>query len=71
MAGNQPSQPPKSSGASDGWLIVSYLFAGMLVWGGIGWIVDRWLDTGGLAVGIGAIVGMAGAIYLVMRRFSP
>ena len=32
---------------------VSYLIGGMLVWGGIGWLVDHWLGTKGIAMGIG------------------
>lgn len=71
MAGDQPPKPPQPLGASDGWLAVGYLLAGMAVWGGIGWLVDRWLDTGGIATAVGAIIGMIGGIYLVFRRFSP
>jgi len=71
MAGDQPSQPPKPSGASDGWLAVGYMLAGILVWGGIGLLVDRWFDTGGIAAAVGSIIGVIGGIYLVMRRFSP
>ena len=42
----------------------------MLVWGFIGWLVDRWLDTGGVATAIGVVLGAAGGIYLVVRRLG-
>jgi F0F1-type ATP synthase assembly protein I len=42
----------------------------MAVWGFIGWLVDRWLHTGGIATGIGVVLGMAGGIYLVVRRLG-
>jgi F0F1-type ATP synthase assembly protein I len=42
----------------------------MAVWGFIGWLVDQWLDTGGVVTGIGIVLGMAGGIYLVVRRLG-
>jgi hypothetical protein len=42
----------------------------MLVWGLVGWLVDRWLDWGGIATGIGVVLGMAGGVYLVARRLG-
>jgi ATP synthase protein I len=75
MAGDPPpkrSDDPfrEPSGAGQGWTALSYLIGGMAVWGLIGWLVDRWLDTGGLATGIGVVVGAAGGIYLVVRRLG-
>jgi len=49
---------------------VSYLIGGMAVWGFAGWLVDRWLHTGGIATAIGCVLGMAGGIYLVVRKLS-
>jgi ATP synthase protein I len=75
MAGDQT---PQSAGRSDdrpseagqGWTALAYLIAGMAVWGFIGWLVDQWLDTGGVATGIGVVLGMAGGIFLVIRRLG-
>jgi len=71
MTGGQPSQPPTSSGGNDGWIVVGYLLSGILVWSGVGWLIDRWLHLNGIPIAIGAILGAVGGIYLVMRRFSP
>src|SRR3954470_5900942 len=60
--------PPPDSGM--GMTAVSYLIAGMLVWGGIGWLVDHWVGTRGIFVGIGAVVGAAGGVYLIVRRLG-
>ena len=77
MAGQQPpseprkddTPPPPDSGS--GMAAVSYLIGGMVVWGGVGWLVDHyWLDTGGLAMGFGAVVGGAAGVYLIARRFG-
>lgn len=63
-----PGDPPP--GAGQGWTALAYLIAGMAVWGFVGWLVDQWLGTRGVATGIGAVVGAAGGIYLVVRRLG-
>lgn len=45
------------------------LLSGLLVWGGIGWLVDRWLGTG-FALPTGMILGMIGSFYLIYKRFG-
>jgi F0F1-type ATP synthase assembly protein I len=66
---SDPREPrePSGRGADVVWSIIGTLVAGVLAWGGIGWLLDRWLGTEFL-VAIGVIVGMAGAFYLIMRR---
>ncbi|MBB4746873.1 AtpZ/AtpI family protein [Actinoplanes lobatus] len=50
---------------------VSYLIAGILVWGGIGWLVDHYVfETEGIFAGIGAVLGVAGGVYLIVRRLG-
>lgn len=51
-------------------MAIGYLITGITVWGFIGWLVDKWLDTGGIAIGIGSVVGAAGGIYLIVRRLG-
>jgi F0F1-type ATP synthase assembly protein I len=60
-------QPSGFSGANEGWAVVGTLFAGVVVWGGIGWLIDLWLDTT-FVKAIGVLVGLAAAIYLVVVR---
>lgn len=45
------------------------LLSGLLVWGGIGWLVDRWLGTV-LAFPVGTVLGMIGSFYLIHKRFG-
>ncbi|HEX6498234.1 MAG TPA: hypothetical protein VF054_04290 [Micromonosporaceae bacterium] len=70
MAGERPPKDSWSSGINTGWAVVGYLIAGMAVWGFLGWLVDRWLHLGGIGMGIGVVLGAAGAIYLIVRRFG-
>ncbi len=68
---SEPEPPrdrePSGRGADVVWSIIGTLVAGVLAWGGIGWVLDRWLGTRYL-VAVGIIVGMAGAFYLIIKR---
>jgi ATP synthase protein I len=76
MAGQQPPQAPRKSDPSQppnsgqGMTVLSYLIAGIVFWGGVGWLVDRWLGSDGIAAGIGAVVGAGAGVYLVVRRLG-
>lgn len=70
MADKQPPQRPPA-GENAGWAALSTLISGIAVWGGVGALVDWWLDVPkhiGLMVGM--IVGMVLALYLVVKRFG-
>ena len=41
----------------------------MAVWGGAGWLLDRWWDIT-VFFPVGIIFGMAVAIYLVVKRYG-
>jgi ATP synthase protein I len=74
MAGKP--QPPRrsdkdaASGANAGWAAVAYLLGGMAVWGGVGWLVDRWLGLDGIATAIGCVLGVAGGVYLTVKKLG-
>jgi ATP synthase protein I len=76
MTGQEPpdksrgddGQPPPDTGM--GMTAVTYLLAGMLVWGGIGWLVDHWVGTKGIFAGIGAVIGAGAGVYLIVRRLG-
>lgn len=61
------SRPPEGPG--DAYVIIAYLLSGMVVWGGAGWLLDRWLDTGFFTL-IGLVIGAAAAVYLVYVRYG-
>jgi ATP synthase protein I len=74
MAGDRSPRRPRDEGpppgANQAWAAISYLIGGIVVWGFVGWLVDRWLDTGGIATAIGAVVGAAGGVILIARRLG-
>jgi F0F1-type ATP synthase assembly protein I len=69
MSEPRPPREPSGRGADVVWSIIGTLVAGVLAWGGIGWLLDRWLGTRFL-VAVGIIIGMAGAFYLIIKRYG-
>jgi F0F1-type ATP synthase assembly protein I len=75
--GDEDAFPGTPEGASetppvrevDAWAVISYLLSGVILYGGIGWLLDAWLGTRGL-VGVGIVLGAAGGIWLVWLRYS-
>jgi ATP synthase protein I len=62
--------PPDTSNENPGWTIFSYLLAGMILYGGIGWVIGRWVVHSALAFPLGMVAGLALAIVLVILRYG-
>jgi F0F1-type ATP synthase assembly protein I len=58
------------AGSNVAWSVLGTLLAGPLVWGGIGYLVDRLIGTEPLLLVIGILVGAAGAFYLVYVKYG-
>jgi ATP synthase protein I len=63
--GPDPSAPREGTG----WSIVSYLVGGMLLYGGIGWLVARWTHIVALT-GVGIVLGIGLSLALILFRFA-
>ena len=61
--------PEEPRGPTDGWQVVSYMLGGMALYGGIGWLIGRWTHLPVL-LPIGMILGLAGAVALIIFRVS-
>ena len=68
----RPEKPVDSqpSGADVGWGITGTMLSGIIVWGGAGLALDRWLDTRFFVL-IGVLLGLGVAIYLVVVKYAP
>jgi hypothetical protein len=62
--------PAGSGGRSDGWAAFSYLLSGMIVYGGIGWVLGHWVIHSALIFPLGMVLGLALATVLVVFRFG-
>ena len=52
------------------WSALGSLLAGPIVWGGVGYLLDRVLGTGRVLTAIGVVVGSMAAFYIVYVRFG-
>ena len=46
------------------------MLSGIIVWGGVGLALDRWLGTQCLAL-VGMLLGLGVAIYLIVIKYAP
>jgi len=67
--GGSAKGPEEPRGPTDGWQVVSYMLGGMLLYGGIGWLVGRWTHLPVLFP-VGMIAGLARAVALIIFRVS-
>jgi ATP synthase protein I len=65
----QPPPEKRPFREVDPWAVVSHLLAGVILYGGIGWLIDAWLGTRGF-VGVGIVMGAAAGVWLVWLRYS-
>jgi len=57
------------AGMDQGMRVLSYLIAGVLVYGGLGWLGDHALGTSFL-LPIGIVLGAASGCYVIIRRYG-
>ncbi|MFV0427982.1 MAG: hypothetical protein ACK5KO_00920 [Arachnia sp.] len=60
------SQSPSND---DGMAVLSYLLAGLLFYGGLGWLADRFLETSWL-LPAGLILGLVTSVYVIIKRYG-
>jgi F0F1-type ATP synthase assembly protein I len=56
------------SGVDAGWTMAVELLTGTFLWGGAGWLLDRWLGTEPWLMSIGFFLGWGVATYIVYLR---
>jgi ATP synthase protein I len=64
------AKPPDQGTENPGWAIFSYMIAGMIFYGGVGWALGHWVIHSSLLFPLGMVVGLALAITLIILRFG-
>ena len=73
MGTTQPPEgtppPPRGGNTDDGMVALSYILAGLILYGGLGWLGDHYLHTQWL-LPVGLILGLASSTYLIIKRYG-
>lgn len=56
-------------GADQGYRALSIMIAGLLAYGGLGWLLDRWLGTTWF-LPVGLILGIGLGVYYVVVKYG-
>jgi ATP synthase protein I len=62
-------EPARPARESDGWQILSYMLGGMILYGGIGWLVSYWTGIA-LLFPLGMILGVGLSVAMIIFRFT-
>lgn len=65
----EQAEPPRPARESDGWRILSYMLGGMILYGGIGWLVSQWTGIA-LLFPLGMILGVGLSVAMIIFRFT-
>jgi ATP synthase protein I len=71
-AGPATSSSPQGHGRSDeneGWAVFSYLIAGMIFYGGLGWLIGHWTHLS-ILFPVGMLTGLVLGIVLILYRYG-
>lgn len=58
-----------SGGMDQGLRVLAMLLSGLIFYGGLGWLADRWLETSFLFP-LGMVLGLGLGVYLVIAKFG-
>ena len=60
----------RKSTSDDPWAIFGRLVSGILIYGGLGWLIGSWLNKVEMFVAAGVILGISLALYMTFKQLS-
>jgi ATP synthase protein I len=62
-----PEQPPQS--ADEGWRVFSRMIAGMVLYGGLGWLIGHWTHVP-ILFPLGMLLGIVLSLVMIILRYA-
>jgi len=69
-ADSPDAQPAGRVTDDDAWAVVSHIAAGILLYGGLGWLLGSWLGNRPLFVAGGVLFGVSLSLFMLFRRLE-
>lgn len=66
---DESPKPRRGGHTDDGMVVLSYILAGLILYGGLGWLGDHYFKTEWL-LPVGLIVGLVSSIYIIIKRYG-
>ena len=60
----------RKSTSDDPWAIFGRLVSGILIYGGLGWLIGSWFNKVEMFVAAGVIFGISLALYMTFKQLS-
>ena len=60
----------RKSPSDDPWAIFGRLVSGILIYGGLGWLIGSWFNKVEMFVAAGVILGISLALYMTYKQLS-
>lgn len=64
-----PEPEPGAHHERDGWRVFSYMIGGMVLYGGVGWLIGHWTGIS-ILFPLGMILGIVLSVLLIIFRFA-
>lgn len=66
---SEETRKASAAGEREGMRALSYVIAGPVVYGGLGWVGDHFLGTQFL-LPVGAVLGIVLSVYMIVKRYG-
>jgi F0F1-type ATP synthase assembly protein I len=66
----QKNFPNRKTTSDDPWAIVGRLISGILIYGGLGWLIGSWFNKVEMFVAAGSILGIGLALYMTYKQLN-
>jgi ATP synthase protein I len=70
VVSEQKNFPNRKTPSDDPWAIVGRLISGILIYGGLGWLIGSWFNKVEMFVAAGSILGIGLALYMTYKQLN-